>query len=93
MSDRTVTRSSGNIYADLGVPNAGEHKVKAAIVRVIAEMIESQGLSQKEAGDRIGLAQPDVSKMLRGQFRGLSLEPLLSFAQHLSSDIEIKVRL
>jgi predicted XRE-type DNA-binding protein len=93
MSDEnTVTRGSGNVFADLGIPNATEHMMKANIVRVIAQMIEAQGLSQNQAAQVIGLAQPDVSKMLRGQFRGIGLERLLSFVRKLGSDVEIKVK-
>lgn len=88
---KRATRGSGNVYADLGLPNAAEMQLKANLVRAIARIIEEKGMSQSEAAKRIGLAQPDVSKMLRGQFRGIGLERMLSFARKLGSDIEIKV--
>lgn len=88
----SVTRSSGNIFADLGLPNAEEHEIKARFVMLIGKMIEKQGLTQTAAAARMGLAQPDVSKLLRGRFDGFSLERLLSFVRALGGDVEIRVK-
>jgi predicted XRE-type DNA-binding protein len=87
-----ITRSSGNIFADLGLDMPQEHYVKAHLVILISKMIESQGLTQGQAASRIGLRQPDVSKLLKGRFEGFSLERLLYFVRALGSDIQIKVR-
>jgi predicted XRE-type DNA-binding protein len=65
-------KSSGNVFTDLGLPNADEHLIKADIVIAIAERIKTKRLTQAEASKLIGLAQPDVSKLLRGHFTGYS---------------------
>jgi predicted XRE-type DNA-binding protein len=85
------TKSSGNVFADLGLPNAEEHLVKADIVIAIASLIKSKGLTQAQASKLIGLAQPDVSKLLRGHFAGYSFERLFGFLRALGNDVEIKV--
>jgi predicted XRE-type DNA-binding protein len=87
-----ITRSSGNIFADLGLENPQEHYVKAHLVMLISKMIESQRLTQGEAASLIGLRQPDMSKLLRGRFEGFSLERLLKFVRALGSDVEIKIK-
>src|SRR5271163_2289676 len=61
-----VTKSSGNVFADIGLPNAAEHSIKADLVLRIAARIKSKGLTQAKAASLLGLAQPDVSKLLRG---------------------------
>jgi predicted XRE-type DNA-binding protein len=87
-----ITDSSGNIFADLGLENPQEHYVKAHLVILISKRIENQGLSQGQAATKMGLRQPDVSKLLRGRFEGFSLERLLYFVRALGSDIEIKIK-
>jgi predicted XRE-type DNA-binding protein len=70
MSKARSTKSSGNIFADIGIPNAEEHLAKADLVIGIASLIKSKGLTQAETSKLIGLAQPAVSKLLRGHFDG-----------------------
>jgi predicted XRE-type DNA-binding protein len=81
----TVTRGTHNIFADLGLPNADAHMLKARLVICIDKMIEQTGLTQQTAAKRIGISQPDVSNLLRGRFEGFSLERLLSFVRLLRS--------
>jgi len=85
-------RGSGNIFADLGLPNPEERLLKARIALIIGEKIAQQGLSQSAAAARMGIAQPDVSKLLSGRLSGFSLERLISFVRALGQDVEIKVR-
>ena len=59
---------------------------------LIGQMITKQELTQSQAAARMGLKQPDVSKLLRGRFEGFSLERLLFFVRALGSDIEIKIK-
>jgi predicted XRE-type DNA-binding protein len=87
-----VTRGSGNVFADLKVRNPEEHALKAELVRQIAAMIAKEGLSQVEAARRLGIAQPDVSRMLRGHFRQFSVERLMRFLVMMGQDVEIIVR-
>lgn len=89
---RKVTRGSGNIFADLGLRNASEHELKARIVLTLDRTIKDQGLTQTTAAERTGIAQPDLSKILRGNFSGFSLERLLSAVVKLGSDVEIKIK-
>ena len=87
-----VTKSSGNVYADLGIKSADEHALKAELVRQIAATLHDKGLTQTEAAERLGVTQPDVSKMLNGHFRQFSVERLLRFLVALGQDVEIVVR-
>ena len=87
-----IAQSSGNIFADLGLENAQEHYAKAHLVILISKMIAAQNLTQGQAASKIGLRQPDVSKLLRGRFEGFSLERLLNFVRALGSDVEIKIK-
>jgi predicted XRE-type DNA-binding protein len=88
----TITKSSGNIFADLGLENPQEHYAKARLAILISKMIEVQNLTQGQAASKIGLRQPDVSKLLRGRLEGFSLERLLNFVRALGSDVEIKIK-
>jgi len=91
MSTR-ITKSSGNVFADLGVKSPDEHALKAELVRQIAAMLERDGLTQTEAARRLRITQPDVSRMLRGHFRQFSVERLMRFLVALGQDVEIVVR-
>ena len=83
---------SRNVFRDLGVPNAEEHLVKAQLVFKIDAIMKQRRLKQAEAADLLGIRQPDVSKMLRGEFRQFSVERLLRFLVALDQDVEIVVR-
>ena len=87
-----ITKSGGNVYADLGLKNADEHALKAEFVRQIAAVMKDQELTQTAAARRLGIEQPDVSKMLKGHFRHFSVERLMRFLVALGQDVEIVVR-
>lgn len=87
-----VRKSSGNVFADLGFPDPETHALKAELVSRIDALIKSHGFTQKAAADVLGISQPDVSKMLKGQFRAFSLERLLKFLNALGQDVEIAVK-
>ena len=87
-----IEKSSGNVFADLGLPDSDELMLKAHLVMFIARVIEREGLTQAQTAALIGLRQPDVSKLLRGRFEGFSLERLLSFVRMLGTDVEIKFK-
>jgi predicted XRE-type DNA-binding protein len=74
------------------VPNAEEHLVKAQLVFKIDTIMKDRGLKQVEAADLFGVRQPDISKMLRGEFRQFSVERLLRFLVALNQDVEIIVK-
>ena len=85
-------RSSGNVYADLGLPDAEKLKIKTGLVIEIRKAMRSLGLTQQEAARRMGITQPKVSDMMRGDFSNLSERKLMDCLTRLGYDIEIKVR-
>lgn len=87
-----VTRGSANVFADIGMPDAEEHLLKVQLVTQVTDIIKKRQLTQKGAGAVMGLKQPDVSKLLRGQFRGYSIGRLLEFLVALGHDVEIVVK-
>jgi predicted XRE-type DNA-binding protein len=87
-----IHEGSGNVYADLAYRNAEEMLVKAKLVRKISEIIRSKGLTQVETAKILGLTQPKVSALLRGQFRGISERKLIDCLTSLGRDVEIVVK-
>lgn len=85
-------RATGNVFQDIGLPNAEEHLVKAQLVFKIDKLMKKRKLKQVEAAELFGIRQPDVSKMLRGEFRHFSVERLLRFLVALDQDVEIVVK-
>ncbi len=86
-----VERSSGNVFADLGLPDADKLKIKSGLVFEITKAMRAQNLTQQEAARRMGITQPKVSGMLRGDFANLSERKLMDCLNRLGYDIEIKV--
>ena len=83
---------SGNVFADLGLADAGEHLIKAGLVVRIDRTIRQRRLTQTAAAQLMGIAQPKVSAMPAGQFRGYSVECLMRFLVALGHDVEIVVK-
>jgi predicted XRE-type DNA-binding protein len=92
MSKKRYEVGSRNVFKDLGLPNAEEHLVKAQLVYKIDTIMKDRGLKQAEAADLLGVKQPDISKMLRGDFRQFSVERLLRFLVALNQDVEIVIK-
>ena len=92
MSNKRYEIGSRNVFEDLGLPNAEEHLVKAQLVLKIDTLLKKRRLKQIEAAELFGIRQPDVSKMLRGEFRQCSVERLLRFLVALDQDVEIVVK-
>jgi predicted XRE-type DNA-binding protein len=92
MSKKRYEIGGRNIFKDIGVPNAEEHLVKAQLVFKIDTILKKRHMKQKEAADLFGVRQPDISKMLRGEFRQFSVERLLRFLVKLDQDVEIVVK-
>lgn len=87
-----IERGSGNVFADLGHPEAEVHLLKAELVTRIDRIIRRRKLKQVEAAKLLGLSQPDVSRLLRGDFRDYSVERLLRLLTALGRDVEIIIR-
>lgn len=86
-----IERSVGNVYADLGMADADEMIVKAQLASKIGEIIKSRKWSQQQAAEVLGMTQPKLSKMLRGQFRGISESKMLDGLARLGRDVQIVV--
>ena len=91
MSNKGYQTGSGNVFKDLGLPNAEEHLVKAQLVFKIDAILKERAMKQVDAAHLLGVRQPDISKMLRGEFRQFSVERLLRFLVALGNDVEIVV--
>jgi predicted XRE-type DNA-binding protein len=87
-----IETSSGNVFADLGLPDADKLKIKSGLVIEITRALRRLNLTQEEAGRRMGVPQPKVSAMLRGDFTNLSERKLMECLNRLGYDIEIKVK-
>jgi predicted XRE-type DNA-binding protein len=86
------TKGSGNIFADLGLPNAEEHQLKAALLVQIKRLIVDRQLTQTEAAKLMKMKQPDLSKLLRGHFKLASVEKLMLMLTALDQDVEITIK-
>jgi predicted XRE-type DNA-binding protein len=84
--------SSGNIFADLELPDAEQRLLKSSIVVELHRLIKERGLTQTAAAKMLGITQPDLSKILRGQFDGYSTERLMKMLTVFEQDIEIVMR-
>jgi len=87
-----VETGTGNVFADLGLPDAKKLKIKSGLVIEITRAVRKLGLTQEEAGRRMGIPQPKVSALLRGDFANLSERKLMDCLNRLGYDIEIKVK-
>jgi len=89
--EEEVEEGSSNVYADMGMANADEMLMKARLAMKIGEMIQSRGWTQQEAARVLGMTQPKLSKMLRGQFRGISEARMLECLVRLGRHVQIVV--
>jgi predicted XRE-type DNA-binding protein len=87
-----IEASSGNVFADLALPNADKLKIKSGLVVEITRAIRRLGLTQEEAGRRMGITQPKVSGLMRGDFANLSERKLMDCLNRLGYDIDIQAR-
>jgi predicted XRE-type DNA-binding protein len=87
-----VEESKGNIFADLGFPNPEREEIKARLTLQIYRLIKQRGLTQTQAGEVLGIRQPHVSGLMRGQSGAYSVERLMEFLAALGQDVEITVR-
>lgn len=86
-----IEEGSTNVYADLGRPDADEMLIKAQLATKIGEIIKRRRLTQVEAAEIIGMPQPKLSGLLRGQFRGVSEAKMLNCLTRLGRDVRIVV--
>ena len=91
MNDSEITRSSGSVFEDLGLPDAKEMLVKSNLAIIIQDIIEYKGLTQTKAAQIMGLSQPKLSDLLKGKFRGVSEAKMMECITRLGRDIKIEV--
>ena len=84
--------SGGNVFADIGMARPVEYLAKAELARKIGSIIKHRHLNQTEAAKLLGIDQPKVSRLLRGQLREFSMTKLMEFMLRLDRDIEIRIK-
>jgi predicted XRE-type DNA-binding protein len=87
-----IIKSSGNVFADLGLPGAEERLVKARLAAEIARAIARRKVTQAAVAELMGIDQPKVSRLLHGRLAGFSTDRLLTWLTALGQDVEIVVR-
>lgn len=87
-----ASAGSGNVYEDLGFADASEMLVKAQLAHQISAAIKRRRLTQQDAAEIIGMPQPKLSALLRGQFRGISQAKMIGCLNRLGHDVDIVVR-
>lgn len=87
-----IEAGSGNIFADLGLPDAETHLLKAQIVSEIYRLVTARNMTQTQAGKRMGISQPEVSRLFKGHFREYSIDRLIAFLTAFDRDVEIVAR-
>ncbi len=87
-----VTKGSGNVFRDLGLPDADLLQAKADLVHRIFVLIEERSLTQVQAAEVLGVTQPKVSALLHGRLEGFSMDRLVRFLSALDQDVKISVR-
>jgi predicted XRE-type DNA-binding protein len=85
-------KSSGNVFADLGVPHPEQELLKAQLTLQIYRLIKARGLRQADAGKILGIRQPHVSALMRNRAGVFSVERLMDFLTSLGQDVQIRVR-
>ena len=87
-----IRESSGNVFQDLGFPNPDREQLKARLMLQIYRIIKDRKLTQAAAGEMLGIKQPHVSALMRGQSGNFSVERLIDFLTALGQDVEITVK-
>lgn len=88
---KKMTRGTGNVFADIGVPDPEVALVKAQLASRIVDLIEARGLTQVQAAAILGTDQPRVSDIVRGSLQQFTADRLMRFITALGSDVEIAV--
>jgi Uncharacterized conserved small protein len=86
-----IIRGSGNVYADLDIPEAETMLVKAQLATAIADSVAARKLTQNQAAEILGLTQPKMSQLLNGRFRGISEAKMMDCLVRLGRDVRITI--
>src|ERR1700735_4292489 len=90
--DTSIRRGTKNVFADLGFPNADTHLLKAQLMSRVQDTLQDRKLTQTEAARITGISQPDLSRMLKGQFRDVSVERIMRMLTKLGCEVDIRVK-
>ena len=88
---KSITESSGNVFADLGLPNPDQELMKAELTFQIYRIINQRGMTQAEAAKALGINQPHVSLLMCNRAAGFSVGRLMEFLTALGQDVEVAV--
>lgn len=91
-NDNSIRAGSTNVFADLGYSDPDTHLLKAQLVSRIDEIITEKKLTQIQAAQAMGISQPDVSRLLKGQFRDVSVERIMRMLIRLGYDVDIVIK-
>lgn len=89
--DIEITRSSGNVFADLGLADAGEKKVKVRLAVAINRAIKARSLTQTAAAKTLGTVQPKISELAHYRLSGFSIGKLMEYLTALDRDVELNI--
>jgi predicted XRE-type DNA-binding protein len=87
-----IVRGSGNVFADLGYPDADERQTKLRLAHAINSVIKRRRLTQAVAAEKLGVGQPKVSALANYKLDGVSVERMMTFLTALDQDVEITIR-
>ena len=87
-----ITRGSGNVFADLGLPNPEQEMLKARLTLQIYRIVKARGLTQIQAAKILGVSQPQVSALMRNRAGNFSVGRLIEFLTALGQDVRITVK-
>lgn len=87
-----ITRGTGNVFADLGFPDAVERQAKLRLAYALNQLLDGRKLAQAEAAKVLGLTQPKVSALRNYKLAGFSVERLMNLLTALDQDVEIIIR-
>ncbi len=87
-----VTERGDNVFADLGFERPDEERMKADLVRALRQIVRHRKLTQVQAAKLLGVNQPKVSDLMRGNLVGFSTDRLIRFLKALDRDIEIVIK-
>ncbi len=90
--DGGIVRGSGNVFADLGYPDADERQTKLRLAHAINSVIKRRRLTQAAAAEKLGVGQPKISALVNYKLEGMSVERLITFLTALDQDVEITIR-
>jgi predicted XRE-type DNA-binding protein len=87
-----ITRGSGNVFADLGFPDAGERQARLRLAYTLNQLLEARRLSRTDAAKVLGITKPSLSSLRHFKLAGISVERLMNLLTALDQDIEIVIR-